>query len=104
MNKSVALGSAVALYLLGLATAQAADLAAGKGKFATCIACHGPQGQGTPISPIPIAGRAAEEIAGLLERYRGGETIGPQSPLMFPHAGALSDQDISNVAAYINTL
>ena len=104
MNKRVALGSTLALYLLGLAAVQAADPAAGKGKFATCIACHGPQGQGTPISPVPIAGRAAEEIAGLLQRYRAGETIGPQSPLMFPQVGGLSDQDILNLSAYINTL
>ncbi|WP_018233016.1 c-type cytochrome [Thioalkalivibrio thiocyanodenitrificans] len=85
------------------AEAVAGDPTAGQAKFATCIACHGAQGQGMGIFP-KLAGHTAEEIVDLLTRYRAGETVGPNTPLMAPQAVTLSDEDIANLAAYIETL
>ena len=83
--------------------AVAGDPTAGQAKFATCIACHGAKGEGMGIFP-KLAGHTAEETVDLLTRYRAGETVGPNTPLMAPQAMTLSDEDIANLAAYIETL
>jgi cytochrome c553 len=85
------------------APAAAGDAEAGKGRFGACASCHGPQGQGMGIFP-KIAGQSAEYIAGRLQQYRAGETVGPTSALMMPHASGLSDEAIADLAAYISSL
>jgi cytochrome c5 len=86
-----------------VAAAMAGDAAAGQTKFATCIACHGAQGQGMGIFP-QLAGTAPERIAELLKKYRAGEQVGPNTALMAPNAAGLSDQDIADLAAFVGTL
>lgn len=81
----------------------AGDADAGRAKFASCSACHGSQGQGQGIFP-KLAGQSAEGIADNLRRYRAGEQVGPNTALMAPNAVNLSDQDIADLAAYIETL
>jgi cytochrome c len=103
MNKFVLTGLALVGSLVMAGAAQAGDAEAGKAKFGTCIACHGATGQGQAIFP-KLAGHTAEEIVELLKRYRAGETVGPNTPLMAPQAVTLSDEDIANLAAYIETL
>ena len=76
------------------------DRVAGEQKYVTCITCHGPEGEGMGIFP-KIAGQTADYIAGRLQQYRAGEMVGPNSPLMMPHASALSDEDINNLAVFI---
>jgi cytochrome c553 len=103
MKKFALLGVALTASLAMAGVAQAADVEAGKAKFATCISCHGAQGQGQAIFP-KLAGKSAADTAALLQRYRAGETVGPNTALMAPQAKALSDEDIANLAAYIETL
>jgi cytochrome c len=103
MKKYVLTGLALGAALVIGGAAQAGDVEAGKAKYSTCIACHGAQGQGQAIFP-KLAGHTAEEIVDLLNRYRAGETVGPNTPLMAPQAKPLSDEDIANLAAYIETL
>ncbi|MCA1771018.1 MAG: c-type cytochrome [Halomonas sp.] len=81
----------------------AGDASAGQAKFASCAACHGAQGQGQGIFP-KLAGTPADRIAELLKKYRAGEQVGPQSALMAPNASGLSDEDIADLAAYVETL
>lgn len=78
------------------------DVDRGQSRFNTCVACHGAQGQGTPVFP-KLAGRDAEYIADKLVRYRAGETIGDQTALMAPNAANLSDQDVADLAVYVAT-
>ncbi|WP_018954959.1 c-type cytochrome [Thioalkalivibrio sulfidiphilus] len=85
------------------AAAAAGDAAAGQAKYTSCAACHGAQGQGMGIFP-KLAGTAPERIAELLKKYRAGEQVGPQTPLMAPNAAGLSDQDIADLAAFVGTL
>ena len=103
MKGKMMLGVAATVVLLAAGNVQAADVAVGKAKFATCVACHGVQGEGMAIFP-KLAGKTAEETTALLKTYRAGETVGPNSALMMPQASALSDEDIANLAAYIATL
>lgn len=83
--------------------ASSGDAQAGRTKYASCIACHGAQGQGMGIFPT-LAGQDADAIAGKLTRYRAGEQLGGNTALMYPHAVNLSDDDIANLAAYVETL
>lgn len=78
------------------------DAERGQSRYNTCVACHGAQGQGTPVFP-KLAGRDAEYIADKLVRYRAGETVGDQTALMAPNAANLSDQDIADLAVYVAT-
>jgi len=84
-------------------TSAAGDASAGQAKFASCAACHGAQGQGQGIFP-KLIGTPADRIVELLKKYRAGEQVGPQSALMAPNASGLSDGDIADLAAYIDTL
>lgn len=78
------------------------DAERGQSRYNTCVACHGAQGQGTPVFP-KLAGRDAEYIADKLVRYRAGETVGDQTALMTPNAANLSDEDIADLAVYVAT-
>jgi cytochrome c len=103
MKKFVFTGLALGAALFMGGAVHAGDAEAGKAKYATCIACHGAQGQGQAIFP-KLAGHTAEEVVDLLTRYRAGEAVGANTPLMAPQAATLSDEDIANLAAYIETL
>ncbi len=85
-----------------LAEAPAPD--AGKAKYnAACASCHGRNAEGMGTFP-KLAGQPAAALADKLKKYKAGEKIGPQSPVMMPFAKALSDAEIEQVSAYIATL
>lgn len=66
----------------------------------TCAACHGPQGQGG-IGP-KLAGQSADDIISKLLQYKAGETVGPQSMLMWGTAQKLTDGQIGTIGVYIS--
>ncbi|MEM8951354.1 MAG: c-type cytochrome [Pseudomonadota bacterium] len=68
----------------------------------SCRACHGNKGQGAASYP-KISDKEPAYIAEMLERYRSGEKIGPNSILMIQHAKTLSDEDIANLSVYVAT-
>ena len=76
--------------------------AAGAKKATVCAACHGADFN-TPISPdIPrLAGQHEDYLARALLDYKSGAR---KSPIMGAQAGALSEQDIEDLAAYISNL
>ncbi len=83
--------------------AGAADIAAAETMYAeNCAQCHGRTGRGLASFPR-IAGNDAAYIANRLMQYRAGETVGPNSPLMWPVAGPLSDREIADLAAFVAT-
>jgi cytochrome c553 len=83
------------------ATAQAAGNAeAGQTKAATCIACHGPDGNSpNPIWP-KLAGQSASYIVDQLGKFKSGAR---QDPLMSPMAAPLSDEDVADLAAFFSS-
>ncbi len=92
-----------AALTMGMTQAQAADTAAGESLYASkCAQCHGKQGQGMAVFPS-LKGRDADYIASRLKTYRAGEQVGSNSGVMIPNAKGLSDQDITNLAAYISS-
>jgi len=90
-----------AAVLLGAAGSQAADVAAGKTYFKKkCAICHGKTAKGTGNFPS-LRDRTAEYLSDRLETYRARGKVGPNSALMYSHAGKLSDEGIANIAAYL---
>jgi cytochrome c oxidase subunit II len=88
----------------------AADPEAGEPHYATCVACHGADGQGNKELNAPrLAGMPAWYVARQLDNFRSGargthedDVYGQQ---MRPFATMLPDQDtIRNLAAYIESL
>ena len=51
-----------------------------------------------------LTGQSADALAAMLLQYKNGETRGAQSALMWTQAADLSDDDIQNLSAYIETL
>ena len=96
--KTLVLATALILSV----SAQAQDVAQGKAKYASCSACHGAQGQGG-VGP-KLQGQKSEAIVQKLTAYKNKQQVGPQSQLMWGMAGALSPDDIKNIAAYTATL
>jgi cytochrome c553 len=73
-----------------------------------CMACHGPAGEGNPLSGYPaLAGQHAVYTANLLTRFRNGENWGEKdasSHVMNGVAARLSTDEIQAVASYIEGL
>lgn len=82
------------------------DAEAGKAKSATCVACHGGNGQ-SQMPPVPglvvpnIGGQYADYLVKALKDYRSGTR---QNPSMNGMVAALSDEDIEDLAAYYASL
>ena len=87
----------LALLLLPAVLTAAGNIEAGKQKAATCIVCHGPDGNSSNPSWPNLAGQHAEYIKKQLLDYRSG---GRKNDQMAPMAMILSDQDIDDLAAY----
>lgn len=95
------------LCLIGLvhgANAQSlvdGDVDAGKTKSTPCSACHG--ADGNSLSPLwpNLAGQAAPYIAAQLEAFKDGSR---KDPVMTPQAMNLSEEDMSDLAVYYESL
>ena len=79
----------------------AGDVAAGKSKAATCMACNGKAG----ISPIDIwpnlAGQKEGYLVEQIKAFRDGDRV---APMMAAMVKPLSDSDVENLAAYFSGL
>jgi len=85
--------------VMGSANVLAADAAKGKEKSVACAACHGADGNSSsPMFP-KIAGQHADYMIHALKAYKSGER---KNPMMQATVGALSDEDIINLAAYFS--
>lgn len=98
---------AITLALLASATgmAQAAgDAAAGQAKSATCIACHGADGN-SPADIYPkIAGQHPAYLKKQLLELKAAASgkTGRVAPVMGPMALPLSEQDMDDLSAYFS--
>ncbi len=74
----------------------------GKTAYVPCQACHGASGEGG-VGPA-LAGRDAAFVVDALNTYKTNGTRGAQSALMWGVAGPLSETEIDNLAAFVDTL
>ncbi|PLY17263.1 MAG: cytochrome c4 [Sedimenticola sp.] len=99
MNKwLVSVSIVLALTVNGVQAAG--DAEAGKTKSATCLACHGPDGNSpNPIWP-KLAGQHPAYIIKQLTDFKAGAR---KNDLMSPMATPLTDQDVLDLAAYFSS-
>ena len=84
------------------AKASASPAELGEKIYAGCVACHGSRGEGG-VGPA-LAGQAGDAIYSKLVQYKKGETRGAQSALMWSQASTLSDDDMKNLGAFVESL
>jgi cytochrome c553 len=91
----------IAAYLSG-AEIKSSGKAVGTAPKAsqTCVACHGNDGIGILPEYPNLSGQHADYIENSLESYRAGQR---KNPVMGGMAGALTDQDIRELAAYYSS-
>ena len=76
------------------------DAEAGQTKSAACVACHGVDGNSVDPSFAKIAGQHAGYTERHLHLFKSGER---ENAIMTAQASLLSDQDMSDLAAYFAT-
>ena len=78
-----------------------ADKAAGEIRYnESCVNCHGKAGKGASSYP-KVSGKEISYTAEKLRAYREGIKQGPNSALMIMMAKPLTDEEIDNLAAYL---
>lgn len=102
MTKEITTAALAAALALATAPAWArgGNPAAGAEKAKACVSCHGEGGNSTQVQFPRLAGQYADYIVKVLEDYQTGAR---QNPVMAGFAGALSDQDRRDLAAYFST-
>ena len=99
MNKWL-VSFAIALSMSTAGVQAAGDEAAGKTKSATCMACHGADGNSAnPVWP-KLAGQHGNYLLGQLQDFKTGAR---KNEMMSPMAAPLSDQDMADLAAYFSS-
>jgi cytochrome c553 len=98
--KLVAILSLAAVFGCSAPAFAAGSAEAGQAKSATCMACHGMDGN----SPSPewpnLAGQHSSYIERQLKAFKAGER---RNDLMSPMAMILSDEDVADLAAYFSS-
>lgn len=73
-----------------------------------CMACHGPAGEGNPLSGYPaLSGQHSVYVAKTLTRFRAGDNWGEKdapSQIMNGSAAELTDEEIQAVSSYVQGL
>ena len=95
----LALLSALLAPLAGAAEVLKGDPEAGKAKSATCVACHGQDGNSMVPSFPKLAGLGEKYLLQQMQYIRDGVRYVPQ---MVGQVDGKSDQDLADIAAYYN--
>lgn len=81
------------------AVAAKPDLVKGEASFATCVACHGADGNsGTPAYP-KLAQQHPDYLVKQLREFKSGQRA---NAVMSGMVAALSDDDMKNIAAWVS--
>lgn len=100
MKKIIILSALITAALIA-SPSFAGDVAAGKEKAGTCVACHGADG----VSMVPnypnLKGQKEAYLVKSITDFRDGKR---SDPTMNAMAAPLSDEDIANLAAYFSSL
>ena len=101
MIKHTLMVIAAAAAVSAVAPAQAANLAAGQAKAKeVCAACHGADGNSQLPDYPKLAGQHRDYLEKALRDYKSGAR---KNPIMAGFAGALSKEDIADLAASFNS-
>lgn len=91
------------IVVTAFSCAALADAEAGKAAYASrgCIGCHGAGGVSVVTAYPSLKGKSAAYIRSNLAEYRSGAR---KNAVMNAMAAGLSDDDIENLADYIDSL
>ena len=96
--KLLTFSGALMLVLFSATNVNAASIYAGQARAAAvCSQCHGIKTPSADAPFPPLAGRDVAYLKSAIEQYRDKTR---KSDIMNAIAGSLTDNDISNVAAY----
>jgi cytochrome c553 len=98
--KLVAALSMVAVFGWSTPSVAAGSKEAGQAKSATCVACHGVDGNSVNPEWPNLAGQHPSYILAQLKAFKTGER---KNDLMTPMAMILSDEDMADLAAYFSS-
>jgi cytochrome c553 len=98
--KLVAALSLVAALASGTNTLAAGNKEAGQAKSATCMACHGMDGNSPSPEWPSLAGQHASYIQSQIEAFKAGNR---KNDLMSPMAMTVTDEDVADLAAYYSS-
>ncbi len=104
MKTTVMTGIALAASLVSSAAFAAGSIEAGEEKAFTCVGCHGtPNMDSTyPTYKAPkIGGQSAAYIVSAFKAYKDKSRW---HPTMQAQAMSLSDEDVADIAAYLESL
>ncbi|MGX5203346.1 c-type cytochrome [Aliikangiella sp. IMCC44632] len=93
MNKTI--GLLLAVMFAG--NVVAGDAAKGKEKSATCVACHGADGNSAIAINPKLAGQSEAYIVKQLQDFKSGAR---ENAMMAPMAANLSETDMQDIAAF----
>lgn len=89
------------LMAAAMSSAHADDIAAGEARARACAVCHGPLGIAVAPEAPNLAGQPASYLGAQLQAYRSGAR---QHAVMNVMAKTLSDEDITQLAAWFSSL
>ena len=94
----------ISLLIIFSANIQAGDIAKGKEKSVTCVACHGEAG--VSVSPIwpKLAGQHESYLSSQLHEFKKGMDGKRNNAVMYGISMTLSDEDIDDLSAYYASL
>jgi len=101
MNRSISLLVAGVALAVSVQAFAAGDIEKGKAKVATCVACHGQDGNSVDPQYPRLAGQYADYLAMALHEYKDGRR---GNAIMKGFAAQLSEEDINDVSAYFSSL
>src|SRR5438067_2146287 len=91
--------AAALLVLSSYTTPAAAGAEEGRAKAATCVACHGENGNSASPAFPALSGQPKQFIVSALFQFREGKR---QNEVMSPMAAKLSNADMNDLAAYFS--
>jgi cytochrome c553 len=101
MLKRTLTALAAAAAIATMVPAQAANIAAGQAKAKEiCAACHGADGNSQVPDYPKLAGQHPDYLEKALRDYKSGAR---KNPIMAGFAGALTKDDIANLAAWFSS-
>ena len=94
----------ISILVIFSSNIQAGDIAKGKEKSITCVACHGESG--VSVSPIwpKLAGQHESYISSQLHEFKKGIDGKRNNAIMYGVSLALSNEDIDDLSAYYASL
>jgi cytochrome c553 len=81
-------------------SATAGDAKVGEQKSESCLGCHGQNGNSNSVQWPKLAGQQATYLEGQMKAFKSGQR---SNTMMQAIAASLSDEDISNLAAYFSS-